>query len=69
MEEWAWNVYPSTSASSMAVVGLYAVALTGVWLETGKVVESGVATERAAESEDSPSYEQLASKVREKKVS
>jgi alpha-1,3-mannosyltransferase len=31
LEEWAWNVYPSTVASSLIVVGIYASVLSGVW--------------------------------------
>ena len=30
-QEWAWNVYPSTDASSMVVVGLLAVQVLGAW--------------------------------------
>lgn len=69
VEEWAWNVYPSTRASSIAVVGVYALVLAGVWLNSGEEVEQGVATEWAAESEDTPAYERLASRVSEKKSS
>jgi len=69
VEEWAWNVYPSTSASSIAVVGVYTVVLAGVWMNSNDEVESGVETEWAAEQEDTPAYERLASKVSEKKGS
>lgn len=31
VEEWAWNVFPSTRGSSLAVVGVYAAVLGGVW--------------------------------------
>lgn len=34
MEEWAWNVYPSSRASSIVVVGVYAAVLVGVWWNT-----------------------------------
>jgi alpha-1,3-mannosyltransferase len=30
-EEWAWNVYPSSRASSIVVVGVYTAVLVGVW--------------------------------------
>ncbi|KAL8713010.1 MAG: hypothetical protein Q9220_002870 [cf. Caloplaca sp. 1 TL-2023] len=30
-QEWAWNVYPSTKASSVAVVGCLIVQVLGVW--------------------------------------
>ncbi|KAL8822727.1 MAG: hypothetical protein Q9191_006540 [Dirinaria sp. TL-2023a] len=33
-QEWAWNVYPSTNASSMVVVGCLAVQVFGVWWST-----------------------------------
>lgn len=33
-QEWAWNVYPSTNASSMVVVGCLAVQVLGVWWGT-----------------------------------
>jgi alpha-1,3-mannosyltransferase len=66
VEEWAWNVYPSTSASSIAVVGVYAIVLAGVWINSGEEVESGVATEWATEEHDTPAYEPIASKVSEK---
>jgi alpha-1,3-mannosyltransferase len=35
-QEWAWNVYPSTPASSMTVVGVLAVTVAGVWWGTRK---------------------------------
>lgn len=34
-QEWAWNVYPSTSASSAVVVGSLAITVAGVWWNTG----------------------------------
>lgn len=33
-QEWAWNVYPSTNLSSMAVVGILFVTLASVWFGT-----------------------------------
>jgi len=33
-QEWAWNVYPSTNESSMVVVGVLAVMVSGVWWGT-----------------------------------
>lgn len=35
-QEWAWNVYPSTNASSMVVVGMLFVTVASVWLGTCK---------------------------------
>jgi len=32
LEEWAWNVFPSTRASSATVVGIYELVLVGVWM-------------------------------------
>lgn len=47
-QEWAWNVYPSTDASSMVVVGCLAVTVGSMWIGTSpyitgdkKVVEPG----------------------------
>lgn len=34
-QEWAWNVYPSTVASSQVVVGIMAVTVAAVWWGTG----------------------------------
>lgn len=33
-QEWAWNVYPSTNASSMVVVGCMAATVGSIWLGT-----------------------------------
>ena len=33
-QEWAWNVYPSTNASSMIVVGCLATQVFGIWWGT-----------------------------------
>ena len=33
-QEWAWNVYPSTNASSIIVVGCLALQVFGVWWGT-----------------------------------
>lgn len=33
-QEWAWNVYPSTDASSMVVVGCLAVTVGSIWIGT-----------------------------------
>ncbi|EUC38263.1 glycosyltransferase family 58 protein [Bipolaris zeicola 26-R-13] len=38
-QEWAWNVYPSTPASSATVVGVLAVTVAGVWWGTRKEYE------------------------------
>ena len=35
-QEWAWNVYPSSNASSMTVVGCLAVQVFSIWLGTGE---------------------------------
>ena len=45
-QEVAWNVYPSTNASSLVVVGCLAVAVGSGWLASGKVV---YATEKKKE--------------------
>ncbi|KAK5153273.1 dolichyl-P-Man:Man(5)GlcNAc(2)-PP-dolichol alpha-1,3-mannosyltransferase [Oleoguttula sp. CCFEE 6159] len=34
MQEWAWNVYPSTDSSSKIVVGVLAVTVAGIWVGT-----------------------------------
>lgn len=38
-QEWAWNVYPSTPASSATVVGVLAITAAGVWWGTRKEYE------------------------------
>lgn len=35
-QEWAWNVYPSTDASSMMVVGILFIQVASVWWGTRK---------------------------------
>lgn len=43
-QEWAWNVFPSTDASSMTVVVCLAITVVGSWLGTGKdlaIAENG----------------------------
>jgi alpha-1,3-mannosyltransferase len=35
-QEWAWNVYPSTNASSMVVVGVLFTTVLSVWVGTRK---------------------------------
>ena len=52
LEEWAWNVYPSTQASSLAVVGVYIAVLEGVWRNWGTEVEEGVQKEQMESRED-----------------
>ncbi|KAF4592600.1 Dol-P-Man:Man(5)GlcNAc(2)-PP-Dol alpha-1,3-mannosyltransferase [Ophiocordyceps camponoti-floridani] len=39
-QEWAWNVFPSTTASSSVVVGVLAVTVGSVYLTTAKVDDS-----------------------------
>ena len=34
-QEWAWQVYPSTTISSLAVVGCLLVQICGIWIGTG----------------------------------
>lgn len=34
LQEWAWNVYPSTSISSAVVVGVMAITVAAVWVGT-----------------------------------
>ncbi|KAI4278576.1 MAG: hypothetical protein LQ337_000908 [Flavoplaca oasis] len=36
VQEWAWNVYPSTNASSAAVVGCLLIQVFGVWWGTAQ---------------------------------
>jgi alpha-1,3-mannosyltransferase len=36
VQEWAWNVYPSTDASSMVVVGTLFITVVSVWWGTRK---------------------------------
>lgn len=47
VQEWAWNVYPSTSISSVAVVGCLLLQVSGVWWgakdESAEVKTSGEA--------------------------
>lgn len=31
MQEWAWDVFPSTDTSSMVVEGVLAAAVVGLW--------------------------------------
>lgn len=51
LEEWAWNVYPSTRESSLAVVGVYTAVLAGVWWNWGGQIEQIIiARERADNS-------------------
>jgi alpha-1,3-mannosyltransferase len=51
-QEWAWNVYPSTKASSAVVVGTLAVVIAGVWF--GAPIERGPTTARARPVEPVP---------------
>lgn len=39
VQEWAWNVYPSTEASSLVVVSVLAITVAGVWWGTRKDFE------------------------------
>jgi alpha-1,3-mannosyltransferase len=49
VEEWAWNVFPSTHASSFAVVAVYSIVLAGVWWNWGE--EEGMYAELSDEKE------------------
>ena len=42
LEEWAWNVYPSTCVSSMTVVGIYTIVLAGVWWNWGEEINERI---------------------------
>lgn len=44
-QEWAWNVYPSTDASSMVVVGCLTLTVLSIWLGTEPVKASSAAGE------------------------
>ena len=53
-QEWAWNVYPSTNASSTVVVGCLAVQVIGVWWGThNDSIEEETSIEKE-EAEDRP---------------
>lgn len=39
-QEWAWNVYPSTDASSMVVVGCLAFTVGSVWIGTSPYLDT-----------------------------
>ena len=41
-QEWAWNVYPSTNASSMVVVGCLNLTVLSVWLGTARAKDTAV---------------------------
>lgn len=41
-QEWAWNVYPSTPASSGVVVGILATTVLGVWWGTRREYEGEI---------------------------
>ncbi|KAI5842986.1 Lethal(2)neighbour of Tid protein [Morchella snyderi] len=45
VQEWAWNVYPSTNESSGAVVGVLALIVMGSWWGSRGEVEEGVELE------------------------
>ncbi|KAL8737559.1 MAG: hypothetical protein Q9181_001574 [Wetmoreana brouardii] len=53
-QEWAWNVYPSTTASSMVVVGCLFLQVLGVWWGTRDdlVEESSPRIDEIAESQE-----------------
>ncbi|KAI9809203.1 MAG: hypothetical protein M1825_002494 [Sarcosagium campestre] len=50
-QEWAWNVYPSTQASSKVVVGALLVTIAGVWDGTRKDLHVAVRRRKEAKSE------------------
>jgi alpha-1,3-mannosyltransferase len=49
LQEWAWNVYPSTPASSGVVVGVMAITVALSWIAAGKeaVTDTSRATSQA----------------------
>ncbi|KAK0627445.1 glycosyltransferase family 58 protein [Immersiella caudata] len=47
-QEWAWNVYPSTSVSSGVVVGVLAITVAFVWFGVREEWEPRTATSKAA---------------------
>lgn len=53
-QEWAWNVYPSTPASSATVVGVLAVTVLGAWWGTRKEYEG---VERRGKLEEEQEHE------------
>lgn len=50
-QEWAWNVYPSTDASSAVAVACLAVTVAGIWWGTGKDVAETAETARGKKDE------------------
>lgn len=48
VQEWAWNVFPSTPASSTAVVGVMAVTVAAVWVGTADDARVGQTRGRVA---------------------
>jgi alpha-1,3-mannosyltransferase len=47
VQEWAWNIYPSTDISSMAVVGILFTTVASVWWGTrNDFVEKAAASEK-----------------------
>ena len=51
-QEWAWNVYPSTNASSGVVVGCLAVQVMSVWLGTRDEYPDTTSIKRSSDEED-----------------
>ena len=56
LEEWAWNVFPSTTASSLVLVSVYVAVLAGVWWNWGE--EEGVRGELGLKAVYYDGYEQ-----------
>lgn len=50
-QEWAWNVYPSTDASSMVVVGCLAITIGSIWVGTSKLIPANAEPPEAEAAE------------------
>ncbi|MCJ1311290.1 dolichyl-P-Man:Man(5)GlcNAc(2)-PP-dolichol alpha-1,3-mannosyltransferase [Agyrium rufum] len=50
-QEWAWNVFPSTPASSLTVMICLGIQVIGIWYGTGKKPNRSVTSRRRAEKQ------------------
>lgn len=51
VQEWAWNVFPSTDKSSQTVVASLAVAVAGAWWGSRAEVEREIVLEDDGDSD------------------
>jgi alpha-1,3-mannosyltransferase len=54
LQEWAWNVFPSTPLSSAVVVGVMAITVTAVWVGTSDDATSSRAPNPSAGKAETP---------------